>query len=147
MNSSSCLKVAYVKPGRRCSEADMLLGRWYCMTYGFTIEILKSEEQYNGKVFFSNNSDELPGPLVTNLYPVGGSLFSGSLNAIYLPFISGLLYNAKSRKWEGGRIIDYLTGKTKFMKAWITGDNSLIIRQYCKFIILGKDISFIRAKQ
>lgn len=148
MSSSSFLKVAYLKPGRGFYEGDVLLGRWYCMTYRYTIEIFKSEEGYNGKVILSDKLEDKPGWSVTNLYPEKGeTFFSGNRNSIELPYISGLVYNAKSRRWEGGRIIDYSSGKTKFVKAWISGNNSLTIRRYWNFMILRKDISFIRAKQ
>lgn len=62
----------------------------------------------------------------------------------HLVIVRGLKYNARDQEWSGGRVYDPMTGKTYRCFIDFEDDNTLRLKGYIGFRILGKSLYWVR---
>ena len=61
-----------------------------------------------------------------------------------LQVLSGLVYNARQKRWVNGKIYDSSSGRTWSATVWLTDANTLNVRGYYLVRWLGKTLTFTR---
>jgi uncharacterized protein (DUF2147 family) len=61
-----------------------------------------------------------------------------------LQVLSGLVYNARQKRWVNGKIYDSSSGRTWSATVWLTDVNTLQVRGYYLVRWLGKTLTFTR---
>ena len=64
-----------------------------------------------------------------------------------LTFLSGFKRNAKSGKWEGGRVYSPDNGRTYKGKVWLEESDTLKMRGYIGVSLLGRTATFSRVSE
>lgn len=120
---------------------DQIVGVWKCED--FTIEILKSENTYFGKLLWSKEMFEADGktPKKDSKNP-DGKLRNRSVQGI--THITGLTY--KDGEYEDGELYSIGDGNTYSFKAVLNDINNLETRGYKGVPMFGKTYKFTRSK-
>lgn len=122
---------------------DNILGVWLTEDKGGKVEIYKSGNKYYGKLIWGNRMFEADGKTskkdVKNENP---SLRSRPLQ--YLVFLRDFTY--QNGAWENGSIYNSDDGQTYSGSMRLESSNTLILRGYVGFSMLGKNTTWTRVQ-
>lgn len=131
--------IGFTSHGYAQSIEDTILGTWLNTEGTAQIEIMKSGNEYLGKIIALEVGKE-GGDLVTDTNNSDPELQKRPLKG--LTILEGLNY--KKGAWEGGTIYDPESGKTYSCEVKLKNDKILEVKGYIGFSWVGRTVEWTR---
>ena len=124
------------------NKFNTITGKWMSTDNNLIVEVYQVNNEYCAKVVWFDDTDDKTRPYTTRLDERNPDINLRQRKIVGLEVMHGLVYNASTEEWDGGRIYDANKGKMWNAKAWLDKDGYLNIRGFWHFEFLGQDISF-----
>jgi len=129
---------------------DAILGLWKTEpdAHGYSfVEIVKAGDRYDGRIVYLSKprygpDEERPGEIKVDLNNPDPALQERKI--LGLEILKDFLYKGKG-KWAKGTIYDPNNGKTYKCKMWLEGKDTLKVRGFIGFSMLGRNTTWTRA--
>jgi uncharacterized protein (DUF2147 family) len=119
-----------------------LLGVWATADGNLKLEMYVARDGYSGRILYGNRLIEADGRTwKRDGQNPDASLRSRSTQGI--DFVRGLKWNARDKRWDGGRLYDPSSGRSASARARLNG-SVLELRAYMGSPMLGRTIAFHR---
>lgn len=126
-------------------DADLILGKWQTGTGNAHVEIYKNGNQYQGKiVWLSEPIDPVTKKPKTDTKHPSPEQHSRPL--LGLINLWGFQFNEKEGNWEGGHIYDPKNGKEYKCNISLKDKNTLNVRGYIGFSMIGRTDVWTKTK-
>lgn len=122
-------------------QADAILGEWYTTERDAKIQIFKEGNVYSGKVVWLEQPTENGKPI---LDANNADKSKRSRTILGMRLIEGFQY--KNGVWENGQIYDPRTGKTYASTIKKKNDQTLEVRGYLGFSMIGRTVEWYKVK-
>jgi uncharacterized protein (DUF2147 family) len=126
------------------SEEDAILGKWESVEKNLIVEVYKQEGTFKAKVVWFYDENDTITPIEERLDTENPNKSLRDRKILGLQVLSGLVYNAKQKRWVNGKIYDSSSGRTWSATVWLTDANTLNVRGYYLVRWLGKTLTFTR---
>ncbi|MBH1960771.1 MAG: DUF2147 domain-containing protein [Flavobacteriia bacterium] len=124
------------------SKADHVLGKWLATDHSVAVEVYKLKGEYKAKVIWFDESKGSGKPMHTRTDFENPDPNLRNRKILGMEVLDGLVYNAKTKEWEHGKIYDASSGRLWDSSAHITENGLLKVRGYWKFKWIGKSMTF-----
>lgn len=125
------------------NRSDAIVGKWMAIPKkNLIVEVFKSGNEYRGKILWFNDNDDKTKPMNTRLDEKNENPALRKRKILGLEVLDDMVYNAKSNKWENGKIYDAKSGKTWNCSASIIKDTTLQVRGFWRFEFIGMNMNF-----
>ena len=129
---------------------DAIVGLWKTEpdAHGYSyVEIVRNGDRYDGRIVYLSKprygpNEERPGKIKVDLNNPDPKLRERPV--LGLEILKGFVYKGKG-KWKDGTIYDPTNGKTYKCKMWLDGKDTLKVRGYIGFSLLGRNTTWTRA--
>lgn len=129
---------------------DAILGLWKTEpdAHGFSyVEIVRNGDRYDGRIVYLSKprygpDEERPGQIRVDLNNPDPGL--RERRVLGLEILKGFVYKGGG-KWKNGTIYDPTNGKTYKCKMWLEGGDTLKVRGFIGFSLLGRSTTWTRA--
>lgn len=129
---------------------DAILGLWKTEpdAHGYSyVKIERNGDRYDGRIVYLSKprygpDEERPGEIKVDLNNPDPSL--RERRVLGLEILKGFVSKGKG-KWKGGTIYDPTNGKTYKCKMWLDGKDTLKVRGFIGFSLLGRNTTWTRA--
>ncbi|QTN38765.1 DUF2147 domain-containing protein [Cryomorphaceae bacterium] len=124
-------------------QADDILGTWFTADNDSKVEITKKDGAYIGQIIWLSDPFEEDGktPLIDDKNP-NKELRNQPIQGMIL--MTGLKW--KNGEWDDGDIYDPESGNTYSAMATMPDKNTIKLRGYMGFSLLGRTTTWVRAK-
>jgi uncharacterized protein (DUF2147 family) len=121
-----------------------ILGQWISDKKDLIVEVYQDGTVYKGRIVWVTDRS---GQRLGRLDEKNPILALRNRNVIGIDVLEGLTYNQAENCFENGHIYDATSGKTYSASARLDDTETLVVRGYWGFQILGKTLKFTRYKQ
>ncbi|MEP6466182.1 MAG: DUF2147 domain-containing protein [Parafilimonas sp.] len=128
------------------NNPDEIIGKWESTDKNLIVEVYKQQNVFKAKVVWFYDGDDTITPISKRLDIKNPNKTLRSRPIVGVDILSGLTYNAKQNRWNGGKIYDATSGRTWDATVWLTNFNNLNVRGFYVFRWIGKTLTFIRIK-
>lgn len=126
-----------------CKNADAILGMWKADEKALTIEVYRVGSRYNARIAsFTDHHSKVPAAEQRDAKNPDPKLRNRRM--IGLEVLTNLVFNASDEQWINGTIYNAKSGKRYSAMAEMTSKNTLSVRAYKGFSMLGKTMTFTR---
>ncbi len=134
-----CLLVstAFAEPG-----PDAIIGQWMSTRRNVKVQVYKEGVEFKGRVTWFKDSDDPSKPMATRLDENNPDPKLRKRKVLGMPVLSRLEYNAKTGRWENGKIYDPKTGRQWSSVAYLDSEGVLNVKGYWQFEFIGKTMRF-----
>jgi uncharacterized protein (DUF2147 family) len=132
--------------GNAQNKQDAILGKWESTQKNLIVEVYKENNAFKAKIVWFYDEDDTITPIDERLDIKNPNKSLRSRKIIGTDVLSGLVYNAKQNRWNGGRIYDATSGRTWDATVWLTTPDSLSVRGFYIFRWIGKTLMFTRVQ-
>jgi uncharacterized protein (DUF2147 family) len=126
------------------TEEDAILGKWESVEKNLIVEVYKQEGTFKAKVVWFYDENDTITPIEERLDTENPNKSLRDRKILGLQVLSGLVYNAKQKRWVNGKIYDSSSGRTWSATVWLTDENTLHVRGYYLVRWLGRTLIFNR---
>lgn len=126
------------------NEEDAILGKWESVEKNLIVEVYKQEGTFKAKVVWFYDENDTITPIEERLDTENPNKSLRNRKILGLQVLSGLVYNARQKRWVNGKIYDSSSGRTWSATVWLTDVNTLQVRGYYLVRWLGKTLTFTR---
>jgi len=131
------------------SGGDAILGLWKTEpdAHGYSyVEVVKTGDRYDGRIVYLSKprygpDEERPGEIKVDLNNPDPSVREHRV--LGLEILKGFVYKGKG-KWKNGTIYDPTNGKTYKCKMWLEGQDTLKVRGFIGFSLLGRNTTWTK---
>jgi uncharacterized protein (DUF2147 family) len=125
------------------ADNSPILGQWISDKKDLIVEVYKVGTEYRGRIVWVTDrsgqplgrlDEKNPEPALRNRRVIG------------IDVLEGLTFNNAGKCYENGKIYDATSGKTYSASAKLDSPQTLIVRGYWGFQMLGKTLKFSRYK-
>jgi uncharacterized protein (DUF2147 family) len=138
-----CFLFLTVKTNAQAKE-DAILGKWESTDKNLIVDVYKQANTFKARVVWFYDEDDTITPINKRLDIKNPNKALRSRPIVGEDILSGLQYNPKQNRWNGGRIYDATSGRTWDATVWLTGPKSLSVRGFYIFRWIGKTLNFTR---
>ena len=126
------------------NEEDAILGKWESVEKNLIVEVYKQEGTFKAKIVWFYDENDTITPIEERLDTENPNKSLRDRKILGLQVLSGLVYNAKQKRWVNGKIYDSSSGRTWSATVWLTDANTLQVRGYYLVRWLGRTLTFTR---
>jgi uncharacterized protein (DUF2147 family) len=126
------------------NEEDAILGKWESVEKNLIVEVYKQEGTFKAKIVWFYDENDTITPIEERLDTENPNKSLRNRKILGLQVLSGLVYNARQKRWVNGKIYDSSSGRTWSATVWLTDVNTLQVRGYYLVRWLGKTLTFTR---
>ena len=123
---------------------NAILGKWESVEKNLIVEVYKQAGTYKAKIVWFYDEDDTITPIDQRLDIKNPNKSLRNRKILGLQVLSGLVYNAKQKRWVNGKIYDSSSGRTWSATVWLSDANTLLVRGYYLVRWLGKTLTFKR---
>src|SRR5690348_5729547 len=102
------------------TEEDAILGKWESVEKNLIVEVYKQEGTFKAKVVWFYDENDTITPIEERLDTENPNKSLRNRKILGLQVLSGLVYNAKQKRWVNGKIYDSSSGRTWSATVWLT---------------------------
>ncbi len=132
------------------TDGDAIVGLWQTEpdVHGYAyVQIVRNGDRYDGRIVYLEKprygpDEERPGEIKVDLNNPDPALQERRI--LGLEILKGFVYAGKG-KWKNGTIYDPNNGKTYKCKMWLEGNDTLKVRGFIGFSLLGRNETWHRA--
>jgi uncharacterized protein (DUF2147 family) len=126
------------------ANASVICGKWMSATKDLIVEIYPYKNTFRAKIVWFNGgvSKAKPMETITDINNPDATLRTRKV--LGLNVVEGIVYKAKSKTWEGGKIYEVQSGKYWDAAAQIDKSGTLKVKGYWHIKLLGKTLTFTR---
>ena len=124
------------------ANPDPIIGKWMSLDKNLMVEVYKQRNEYKARVIWFDASDDITVSMSERRDKKNPDKTLRNQKILGMEVLHGLVYNAKEKEWQDGRIYDSSSGKDWSAKAWITKEGCLKVRGFWHFEFLGQNIYF-----
>ncbi|MEJ7694008.1 DUF2147 domain-containing protein [Daejeonella sp.] len=128
---------AFANPG-----SDAILGQWMSTRRNVKVQVYKEGAEFKGRVTWFKDNDDPSKPMATRLDENNPDPKLRKRKVLGMQVLSRLEYNAKTSRWENGRIYDPKTGRQWSSVAYLDTEGVLNVKGYWQFEFIGKTMRF-----
>lgn len=127
------------------SDADAILGTWLNEQEDAKIEVYKEKNKYYGKIIWLKNdkNDDGSSPKLDSRNPDPKLKVRPIIGTIIL---KDLIWDKPDNEWDDGEIYDPKSGNTYSLYAKLQNANSLFLKGYIGFAVIGRSTIWSRVK-
>lgn len=122
------------------TQADQILGEWLTSNGRSKVQIYKSNDKYFGKIIWLKEPTENGKPKLDKNNP---DPKKKSQPIVGLNLLRGFLYD-EDNVWEDGKIYDPENGKDYSCKITLVNKNTLEVRGFIGFSLIGRTVIWTR---
>ena len=141
------LVVTFISPEvwSQTSDADAILGVWLNEQEDAKIEVYKKDNKYYGKIVWLKNdtNDDGSSPRLDSRNPDPKLKVRPIIGTIIL---KDLVWDKPDNEWDDGEIYDPKSGNTYSLYANLQNANSLFLKGYIGFAVIGRSTVWSRVK-
>ncbi|MBV9963040.1 MAG: DUF2147 domain-containing protein [Parafilimonas sp.] len=126
------------------NKEDAILGKWESAEKNLIVDVYKQDDNFKAKIVWFYDEDDTITPIQKRLDLKNPNKALRSRPIIGTDILSGLQYNSKQGRWNGGRIYDATSGKTWDATVWLTSPGALSVRGFYLVRWFGKTMNFFR---
>lgn len=126
------------------NKEDAIIGKWESTDKDLIVEVYKQVNVFRAKIVWFYDENDTITPINKRLDIKNPNKALRSRPIIGTDILSGLAYNPKQNRWNGGRIYDATSGRTWDATVWLTSPNALNVRGFYLVRWIGKTLSFTR---
>lgn len=124
------------------NNPDIIIGKWMAMPKkNLIVQVFKKGNEYRGKIVWFNDNDDKTQPMNIRLDEKNENPALRKRKILGLEVLESMLYNAKTNRWENGKIYDAKSGKIWQSSAFMK-DMTLHVRGYWHFEFIGMNMNF-----
>jgi uncharacterized protein (DUF2147 family) len=128
------------------NREDAIIGKWESSEKNLIVEIYKHGNVFAAKVVWFYDEGDTITPITQRLDIKNPNKALRSRPIVGTDILSGLAFNPKQNRWNGGRIYDATSGRTWDATVWLTSPNNLSVRGFYIFRWIGKTLTFTRVQ-
>ena len=125
-------------------KASIICGKWISSTKDLIVEIYPYQNTFRAKIVWFSGGVTKAKPMETMLDTKNPNPNLRNRRVIGLNVVEGIVYNARSKTWENGKIYEVQSGKTWDAAAHLDKDGTLKVKGYWHVKLLGKTLTFKR---
>ncbi|MEP6684867.1 MAG: DUF2147 domain-containing protein [Parafilimonas sp.] len=126
------------------NRQDAIIGKWESTEKNLIVEVYKHQNVFAARVVWFYDEDDTITPINKRLDIKNPNRALRSRPIVGVDILSGLQFNPKQNRWNGGRIYDATSGRTWDATVWLTSPNDLSVRGFYIFRWIGKTLTFTR---
>lgn len=123
-----------------------ILGKWISTKKNVVIEVYKISNQFQAKVLWFNDTDDLSRPMRSRLDINNPNKSLRNQLILGMDVLEGLTYNPTKHRWEKGKIYDPSSGRHWSSVVYFNDDNQMEVKGYWKFEFLCQTLTFVKYK-
>lgn len=123
---------------------NAILGKWESTEKDLIVEVYKQNNAFKAKIVWFYDEDDTITPLDQRLDIKNPNKQLRQRKILGSDVLSGLTYNPKQNRWNGGRIYDATSGRTWDATVWLTSKSNLSVRGFYIFRWIGKTLNFYK---
>ena len=126
------------------AKANVICGKWMSSTKDLVVEIYPYKNTFKAKIVWFSGGVSKAKPMETITDVKNPNVNLRSRKVLGLDVVEGIVYNAKSKTWENGKIYEVQSGKRWDAAAQIDKSGALKVKGYWHVKMLGKTMTFTR---
>lgn len=141
-----CLVLAMPMQAMCFQGQNDILGKWVSTKKNVIIEVYKISNQYQAKVLWFNDSDDLSRPMRFRLDIQNPNKNLRNQLILGMDVLEGLIYNPEKHRWEKGKIYDPSSGRHWSSLVYFNNKKEMEVKGYWKFEFLCQTLAFVKYK-
>ncbi len=125
--------------------AEAILGHWMSTRRNVKVQVYRDGNEFKGRVTWFKDTDDPSKPMTTRTDENNPDPKLRQRKVLGMQVLSRLRYNAKSKRWENGKIYDPKTGRQWSSVAYLDEEGVLNVKGYWQFEFIGRTMRFRRA--
>lgn len=121
---------------------DAIIGQWMSTRRNVKVQVYKEGNEFKGRVTWFKDSDDPTKPMATRTDENNPDTKLRQRRVLGMQVLSRLLYNAKSDRWENGKIYDPKSGRLWSSVAYLDEEGILNVKGFWQFEFIGKTMRF-----
>src|ERR1700755_831390 len=109
------------------NKEDAILGKWESEGKNLIVDVYKQNNNFRAKIIWFYDEDDTITPIQKRLDIKNPNKALRSRPILGTDILSGLQYNPKQDRWNGGRIYDATSGRTWDATVWLTSADALSV--------------------
>lgn len=137
----ACLLFPVLLRAQNVSPTEQICGRWTTVEKNLTVDVYKDNGEYKAKIVWFKNDDESKRmDEWTDKHNPNKELRDRKI--LGMDVVDDLVYDAKSKSWEHGKVYDAKSGHYWDASAYLTNDGLLKVTGYWHFKFIGRTMTF-----